>query len=248
MGIDAHGDCNMPDSSPSGNYHGMPLAHLLGWLDQKVDGFQWLEEHTEKYGELPEERVALIGLRDVDPAEAQLLKDSGVHVYTMREVDKYGIGAVMDAALRRVDPKGERPLHLSFDIDACDPAVAPGTGTCSRGGLSYREAHFICDRLAETGRLGSMDLVEINPALDVASDEHLHGDDPLISGSQTVRFGIELVATALGKKLVSAGLAGSRRGAASHSCPSMRYNSCCALQVSYPMSMLLSSRVLFKPS
>jgi len=200
--IDAHGDCNVPDSSPSANYHGMPLAHLLGWFDHKVDGFQWLEEHMERFGDLPEDRVALIGLRDVDPAEAQMLKDSGVHVYTMREVDKHGIGAVMDSALRRVDPNGERPLHLSFDIDACDPTVAPGTGTCSRGGLSYRESHYICDRLAETCRLGSMDIVEVNPALDVASDEKMHGDDPLISGSQTVRLGIELVATALGKKLV----------------------------------------------
>jgi len=200
--IDAHGDCNTPDSSPSGHYHGMPLAHLLGWFDHRVRGFKWLEDHVENHGEVPEDRVALIGLRDVDPAEAQMLKNSGVHVFTMREVDRHGIGAVMEDALKKVDPRGERPLHLSFDIDACDPSVAPGTGTCSRGGLSYREAHYICDRLAETHRLGSMDIVEVNPALDVKSDETLHGDDPLISGTQTVRLGIELVATALGKKLV----------------------------------------------
>jgi len=203
--IDAHGDCNTPDSSPSAHYHGMPLAHVLGWFDKKVEGFEWMDDHFEKYGELAEDRVALIGLRDVDPAEAQMLKNSGVHVYTMREIDKYGIGDVMASAIRRVDPEGKRPLHLSFDIDACDPTVAPGTGTCSRGGLTYREAHYICEELVETGRFESMDIVEVNPSLDVKSEEHMHGDDPLISGTQTVRLAVELVSSAIGKKTVGSG-------------------------------------------
>lgn len=200
--VDAHSDCNTPETSPSKNYHGMPLAHLLGWFGRSVAGFEWMDDHLDEVGALPEDRVALIALRDVDPPERELLKNSGVHVFTMNDVDRLGIGEVMEMALQCVDPKNRRPLHLSFDIDGCDPTIAPGTGTKARGGLSYRESHYICERLASTGRLGSMDLVEINPALDRDVAEGMHGDDPDIRGTETVRLGIELVTSALGKTIV----------------------------------------------
>jgi len=200
--IDAHGDCNTPDTSPSGNYHGMPLAHVMGWFDKRVEGFEWCDDHLEQHGPLPEDRVALIALRDVDAEERELLRNSHVHVFCMQDIDRHGIGAVMEMALQRVDPKNRRPLHLSFDIDSCDPVIAPGTGTKARGGLSYREAHYICERLAMTRRLGSMDIVEVNPALDEPVKETMHGDDLEIKGTETVRLGIELVASALGKTIV----------------------------------------------
>jgi len=200
--VDAHGDCNTPETSPSKNYHGMPLAHILGWFQHRVTGFDWCDDFLATSGPLPEENVALIALRDVDPPERALLRACGVHVFTMQDIDRYGIGPIMEMALERIDPKGRRPLHLSFDIDSCDPTIAPGTGTKARGGLSYREAHYICERLACTHRLGSMDLVEVNPELDQALSETMHGDDPEIGGTETVRLGIELVASALGKTIV----------------------------------------------
>jgi len=200
--IDAHGDCNTPETSPSKNYHGMPLAHVMGWFSRPVRGFEWYEEHTATCPPLAEDQVALIALRDVDQTERDLLRNSGVHVFTMSDIDRLGIGAVMELALERIDPKGRRPLHLSFDIDSCDPSIAPGTGTKARGGLSYREAHYICERLAVTRRLGSMDIVEVNPELDKHTEEDMHGDDPDIRATETVRLGIELVASALGKTIV----------------------------------------------
>jgi len=201
--VDAHADCNTPASSPSGNYHGMPLAHALGWFDGSVAGFEWLDKHMDTLGPIFEERVALIGIRDLDENERAFIKKSGLHVYTMQDVDHLGIGQVMERALEAVDPKSKRPLHLSFDIDGCDPEVAPGTGTLARGGLSYREAHYICERLASTQRLGSMDMVEVNIDLDLPPDGcRLHGDDPHIGGTPTVKFGMELVASALGKTIM----------------------------------------------
>jgi len=199
--IDAHADCNHPGTSPSGNYHGMPLAHILGWFDKRVQGFEWCDDHLAKHGPIREDRVALIGLRDVDAGEREMLRKSGVHVFTMADVDRYGIGPVMEMALERVDPKERLPLHLSFDIDSIDPTYAPGTGTKSRGGLSYREAHYICERLAMTDRLGSMDLVEVNPALDKPVEEKMHGDNDEIVGGETVRLGLELIGSALGKTI-----------------------------------------------
>ncbi len=122
-----------------------------------------------------ETRLAFIGLRDLDPLEKDSLLKSKVTCFTMKDVDKHGIAKVMEMALKAVDPHNNRPLHLSLDIDSCDPQVAPGTGTKARGGLTYREIHYICEAMAETERLGSMDLVEINPALDPSEDEAMHG-------------------------------------------------------------------------
>lgn len=198
--VDAHGDCNTPETSPSGNYHGMPMAHLLGWFKQPVKGFEWLEGV-----QLAETRLAIIALRDLDDAERKMLAASNVAAFTMKDIDRLTMAGVVERALahvRRGQGCEDGPLHLSLDIDACDPSVAPGTGTKARGGLTYREVHYICETLADTGNLVSMDLVEINPALDPQDEESMHGDDPDISGTTTVRLGIELVASALGKNIM----------------------------------------------
>jgi len=203
--VDAHADCNTPSTSPSGNYHGMSLAHALGWFGGEVAGFEWLSEHLKKVGPILEDRVALVGIRDLDDNERLLLKNSGLHVFTMQDIDRHGIGTIMEKALERIDPKGVRPMHLSFDIDACDPSCAPGTGTLARGGLSFREAHYVCERLAATSRLGSMDMVEVNIDLEEAPppQRKLHGDNPNIQASSpTVSFGMDLVASALGKVIL----------------------------------------------
>lgn len=196
--IDAHADCNTPMTSPSGNYHGMPAAHVLNWIKPAMPEWEWLNETCM----LKEQRCAFIGLRDVDKMERQLLRESGVFFYTMHEVDRYGIGQVVEMAVHNVNPFADRPVHISFDIDSCDPSIAPGTGTCSRGGLSFREAHFIMERLSMTNNLVSCDIVEVNPNLDVKVEGKMHGDDPHIQTDlMTVRLGVELVASALGKTI-----------------------------------------------
>eukprot|EP00397_Hematodinium_sp_SG-2012_P036528 GEMP01039440.1.p1 GENE.GEMP01039440.1~~GEMP01039440.1.p1 ORF type:complete len:385 (+),score=53.13 GEMP01039440.1:30-1157(+) len=200
--VDAHADANTPLTSPSMHYHGMPAAHLFGWFERNPPGFEWFP----KTRCLDESRVAYIGLRDLDRAEVALLKNSGIHLYTIRDVDRLGIAGCINEALQRIDPNNVRPLHLSLDIDAIDPQFAPGSGTLSRGGLTYREVHYICEEMALTERLVSMDLVEINPALDPPCDipEHgMHGDDPdLKPSTQTVQLGVELVLSAMGKSIL----------------------------------------------
>jgi arginase len=201
--VDAHGDCNTPESSESKNYHGMPAAHAMGWFSKTTPGFEWMDEPLKR--PLNESKLVYIGLRDLDPRERDLLRKSKVHIFTMKDIDRLGIAGVMTEALKHL-PTG--PLHLSFDIDAIDPSVAPGTGTLARGGLSYRESHYICESLADSGRLVSMDMVEVNPKLDTADEintqqKHLHGDDPRIhTKSPTVRLAIELVTSALGKNIL----------------------------------------------
>lgn len=203
--VDAHADANTPESSPSMHYHGMPAAHLLGWFESRCErpapiaGFEWFPNG----GVMDESRLAFIGLRDIDAEEGRMLRDSNVHVYTMREVDKYGIARVIEMALKAVDPNGRRPLHLSLDVDAVDPHYAPGTGTCARGGLTYREIHYVCEEMAETGRLVGMDLVEINPGLDPPPPARQHGDNAdLARASPTVSLGVELALSALGKTIL----------------------------------------------
>lgn len=157
--VDAHADCNTPDISTSGHYHGMPAAHVMGWFRKKAKGFAWMERRVwEAIGDsdeissgpykLDEERIAFIGLRDIDPSESQLMRESKVKFYTMKHVDEMGIAKVVAESLDAIDPDHNRPLYLSFDIDGCDPHIAPGTGTKARGGLTYREAHYICEVLA----------------------------------------------------------------------------------------------------
>merc|ERR1712050_388876 len=149
---------------------------------------------------IPEPRMAFIALRDIDQFEKNLLRRSGCAVFTMHEVDKWGIGPVMDMVMHRINPHNDRPIHLTFDIDGCDPSISPGTGTCSRGGVNFRESHYICESLAMTSNLTSMDVVEINPDLDVPVQGRMHGDNELIkSDLTTVRLGLELASSALGR-------------------------------------------------
>ena len=205
--VDAHADCNTPESSDSKNYHGMPAAHAMGWFTRKTPGFEWITEALKE--PLLESRLVYIGLRDIDPRERDLLVNSKVHIFTMADVDRIGISGVMEEALKILSTG---PLHLSFDIDSIDPSVAPGTGTLARGGLSYRESHYICESLSQTGRLVGMDMVEVNPELDAqhilvttpnGTVKAIHGDDPNIKTDlPTVRLAVELVLSALGKSII----------------------------------------------
>ena len=145
--IDAHADINSPESSPSGNVHGMPLWFAL------------------KNGYVKKETSVLIGLRDVDEIEKSMLRDSGVRAFSMSDVDKIGMKTVMEEALR-IAGSDHRPIHVSFDMDALDPSEAPGTGTPVKGGLTYREAHLALEMAFESGQLKSLEMVEINPILD----------------------------------------------------------------------------------
>ena len=201
--VDAHGDCNTPESSESKNYHGMPAAHAMGWFTKKTPGFEWIDEPLHNH-RLLENRLVYIGLRDLDTRERQMLRQSKVHVYTMRDVDRLGIAGVMKGAVSHLQ---SGPIHLTFDIDAIDPSFAPGTGTLARGGLNYRESMYICSSLADTGRLVGMDMVEVNPKLDSlfspTTKQHIHGDDPRITTDlPTVRLAVELVTSALGKSII----------------------------------------------
>ena len=203
--IDAHADCNIPETSPSGNFHGMPVGLLLGWFTKKAHPrFDWIQEYLED--PLPENRLAYIGLRDVDEGERELLRRSNILVYSMTEVERFGIAHIMEEISERLSPNGCRPIHLSFDIDGVDPSIAPGTGTRSRGGLSYRECRYICTRLASTGALKSMDLVEINPTIDIheKNTRTEHGDNPNIKAgaSMTIKLGLDLIQFALGHTLI----------------------------------------------
>ena len=167
------------------------------------DPFRKVSNNSPKTPTVAEAQVSLIGLRDLDEAEARNMQNSGLHLFTMRDVDKHGIATVIERALDKIDPNGKRPIHLSLDIDGVDPSVAPGTGTRARGGLNYREIHYICEELAMTRRLVSMDLVEINPGLDVGVVERLHGDDEKMgTTTATVQLGVELVLSALGKSIL----------------------------------------------
>jgi arginase len=185
--VDAHADINTVDSTSSGNIHGMPLSWLLGLNSQRVPGFEWVEDQPL----LEKERVVYIGLRDVDSGEKELLKKHGIKAFSMHHVDRYGIGRVVEMALDHVNPNRDLPIHLSFDVDALDPSVAPSTGTPVRGGLTFREGHYICEAISETGLLVGMDLMEVNPTL---------GDDAM--KVQTVEIGRSLVACSLGETLL----------------------------------------------
>lgn len=182
--IDAHADINTVESTQSGNIHGMPVSFLLG-IGSKVEIFSWVQPI------LKPERLVYIGLRDVDADEKKILREHNIKAFTMHEVDKYGIGKVVDMALDHVNPKRDRPIHLSFDVDALDPSVAPSTGTPVRGGLTFREGHYICEAVCETGLLVGLDIMEVNPSL---SDED--------SSRQTVAVGCSLLRSALGETLL----------------------------------------------
>jgi arginase len=179
--FDAHGDANTPETSPSGNIHGMPLAVALGLGPEPLVGLSGSAPMVEGA------RAALVGIREVDAGERQNLKASGIGAFTMRDVDERGMRGVMEEAIGRA-LHGTAGIHVSFDLDAMDPDYAPGVGTPAPGGLSYREAHLAMEMLADTGKVVSAELVEVNPVLD-----HRNG---------TARLGVDLLASLLGKKIL----------------------------------------------
>ena len=178
--IDAHGDFHSDKSSPSGNIHGMTLAALLG------DGYPELVGICRAETRLQPQNVVIVGLRDLDKDEQQRLRDSAMTVYTMRDIDERGMGAVARESLEALG-QIER-LHVSMDIDALDPQMAPGAGTLVPGGLTYREAQLLMEIVADSGRLSSLDIVEINPILDIHN--------------QTAKMAVELTASAFGKSIL----------------------------------------------
>jgi len=179
--FDAHADMNTPETSPSGNVHGMPMASLLGY---------GAPELTNIFGfspKLPRDRVVMIGLRDVDKQERELVKKSGIRVFTMKEIDRRGIGSVMDEALGIVT-RGTDGFSVTLDADFLDPQDSPGVATPVRGGASYREAHLAMEMIADTKRMASFEITEINPILDIHNN--------------TAHFGMELILSAFGKQIL----------------------------------------------
>jgi arginase len=179
--IDAHGDMNTPATTLSGNVHGMPLAALLGQEPAelaRIGGFspKVMPAHT-----------VLLGVRNLDEREKVSVRASGVHVFTMKDIDRQGIATVVEEAVRLAGA-GTAGVHVSFDMDACDPSIAPGVGTPVKGGLDYREAHMVMEIIADSGLLTSLDLVEVNPTLDVRN--------------ATAQLGTELALSALGMKIL----------------------------------------------
>jgi arginase len=157
--VDAHGDMNTPATTTTGNVHGMPLAALLGSEPSELAA---IGRGTPK---VRPETTVLIGVRNLDDLEKQRIRESRIHVFTMKDIDRDGIAAVMTRAiaLASADTMG---MHVSFDLDVCDPSIAPGVGTPVKGGLDYREAHMVMEMIADSGRLMGLDLVEVNPILD----------------------------------------------------------------------------------
>ncbi len=179
--VDAHGDMNTPSSTESGNVHGMPLAAILGPEPvelSRLGGFS---------PKIDPDHVVLIGVRNLDDREKQRVRESRIHVFTMKDIDRSGIAAVIEQAIA-IAGRDAHGLHVSFDLDVCDPTIAPGVGTPVKGGLDYREAHMVMEVLADSGRLVALDLVEVNPTLDIRNS--------------TAELGTELALSALGMKIL----------------------------------------------
>ncbi|MCI0708321.1 MAG: arginase [Ignavibacteriae bacterium] len=178
--IDAHGDLNTDATTPSGNIHGMPLATSIG------KGAIELTSVGGDARKVDPKNVVLIATRELDPGERSLIKSQGVNIFTMEEIDKHGMAVVLAKALRKLN--GVDFLHVSLDLDAIDPSVAPGVGTPVKGGLNYREAHLIMESLNEAGKMSSLEVVEVNPIL----DHH----------NQSAEFAVELIQSGFGKKII----------------------------------------------
>jgi arginase len=179
--VDAHGDMNTPATSLSGNVHGMPLAALLG--DEPAE----LSRIGTFSPKVVPERTVIIGVRNLDDREKVAVRDSRVHVFTIKDIDKQGIASVVEQAVNLAG-SGTAGIHVSFDMDVCDPLIAPGVGTPVKGGLDYREAHMVMEIVADSGLLSSLDLVEVNPTLDMQNT--------------TAQLGTELALSALGMKIL----------------------------------------------
>jgi arginase len=180
--IDAHSDINTPQTSPSGNVHGMPLAALLGLGPEPLANiFDWSPK-------VAPENTVLVGVRDIDATEKENIRRAGVtEVYTMRDIDERGMRTVMEEALRAAG-RGTAGYHVSLDMDWIDPEDAPGVGTPVRGGATYREAHLAMEIIADHGRMLSFEIVEVNPVI----DEH----------NRTADLAVELISSAFGKKIL----------------------------------------------
>jgi arginase len=178
--LDAHGDLNRPDTSPTGNVHGMVLAAALGLAGTEFESDAWPLPAVDP------SRVALVGVRSLDDGERNLLRELGARVYTMSDVDRLGVERAIRESLEHVAGSGF--VHVSLDMDVVDPEIAPGVGTPVRGGLSYREAHFALELVAESGLAGSLEVVEVNPVLD--------------RENATGTLAVELVASALGARIL----------------------------------------------
>jgi len=179
--FDAHADMNTPETSPSGNIHGMPLAVLLGYGSPELTG---IEGFSPK---LDPRFCAHIGARDVDPGERELIRKLGMRFFTMREIDERGMSACVDEAIG-IASRAQAGFHVTLDVDALDPGDAPGSGTVVRGGLTYREAHLAMEKIAGAGGALSLEVVEINTALDI--------------NNRTAELGVELILSALGKTIL----------------------------------------------
>ncbi len=179
--IDAHADMNTPESSPSGNVHGMPLACCIGRGPRELT-------HIFDYAPKVEgKNVVLVGIRDVDQRERETIRESGVTAFTMRDIDERGLPMIMERAIAAAN-KGTSGFHLSLDMDVVDPDEAPGVGTPVRGGMTYREAHLAMETICDCSRMLSMEVVEVNPVLDEAN--------------RTALLAVELVMSAMGKKIL----------------------------------------------
>jgi arginase len=179
--VDAHSDINTPSTSPSGNIHGMPLAALLGMPPRELGAI------GGRFPKVEPANIALVGIRSVDEGERRHLKRLGVNVYTMPDIDRQGIHAIMKDALANVTA-GTDLVHVSFDLDSVDPSLAPGVGTPVKGGLDYREAHLIMESIAAAGVMTSLEVVEVNPILD--------------DRNTSAVFAVELIQSAFGKKIL----------------------------------------------
>ena len=179
--VDAHGDMNTPSTSISGNVHGMPLAALLGSEPAELSRIGGFSPKVQP------ERTVLIGIRNLDDREKEIVRGSQVKVFTIKDVDRAGIAVVVEEALA-IAGRGTAGVHVSFDLDVCDPTIAPGVGTPVKGGLDYREAHLLMEMVADSGLLRALDLVEVNPILD--------------DRNMTAVLGAELASSALGQKIL----------------------------------------------
>ncbi|MBX3463091.1 MAG: arginase [Planctomycetes bacterium] len=179
--VDAHGDMNTPESSPTGNIHGMPLATLLGM------GHPRLVEMGGFWPKVAAANVCLIGIRDIDEVERQNIRQSGIHAYTMRDVDERGMRAILQEAIAFASD-GTVGFHVSFDLDGMDPRDVPGTGTPVKGGISWREANLLMEMVSDSGRMTSLEITELNPILDVRN--------------QSGEVAVDVILSAFGKRIL----------------------------------------------
>ena len=179
--LDAHADMNTPESSPSGNVHGMPLASIAGFGPPELTGIFGYQPKIAPHN------IAIVGLRDVDQMEKSQVRGSGVRAFTMREIDERGLRSVMDEAIRLAS-NGMAGFHLSLDMDFVDPQDAPGVGTPVRGGATYREAHLAMEMICDSGGMVSMEVVEVNPVIDEVN--------------RTADLAVELIMSGLGKRIL----------------------------------------------